>query len=107
MGWPTTTGIHKRCQSFRGRHPDGAMRFEWVAAPTARMAAFNTLQGGSLPASYAQDMAQAVLRSLGVERAKAQRLASLLLDDVRATPDSLLARARALELAEPARPGPG
>jgi hypothetical protein len=70
------------------------------------LAAFSTLQDEALPAGYAEGMAQAVLMSLGVERAKAQQLASLPLDDIQAAPDSLLARARALELAEPARPEP-
>jgi AcrR family transcriptional regulator len=91
-----------RAGEFSAVHP--RLAFDLITGPV--LAAFSTLQDEALPAGYAEGMAQAVLMSLGVERVRAQQLASLPLDDIQAAPDSLLARARALELAEPAATAP-
>jgi AcrR family transcriptional regulator len=79
---------------FSDVHP--RLAFDLITGPV--MSAFNTLQGEPLPDSYGQDMATAVLQSLGVAKAKARRLASTPLEDITAAPDSLLARVEVLAL---------
>jgi AcrR family transcriptional regulator len=54
------------------------------------MAAFHTLLTMELPEDYPQDLAQAVLQSLGVEPAEAHRCARVELDEVDLPEDSLL-----------------
>jgi AcrR family transcriptional regulator len=79
-----------------GVHP--RLAFDMITGPV--MSAFNTLQGEPLPDGYEQAMAQAVLQSLGITKATAQRLSRLPLDEVTAAPDSLLARVEILALAQ-------
>jgi hypothetical protein len=55
------------------------------------MAAFHTLLTMELPEDYPQDLAQAVLQSLGVEPAEAHRCARVELDEVDLPEESLLA----------------
>jgi AcrR family transcriptional regulator len=70
------------------------LAFDLISGPV--LSAFNTLQAAPLPEGYAQQMAQAVLQSLGVAKATAHRLARLPLDQITAAPDSLLARVETL-----------
>ena len=75
---------------------DPRLAFDLIIGPV--LAAFATLQAGPLPADYPQQMAQAVLQSLGVAKATARRLAAQPLGEVAAGPDSLLVRVEALAL---------
>jgi AcrR family transcriptional regulator len=84
---------------FSGVHP--RLAFDMITGPV--MSAFNTLQGEPLPDGYEQDMAKAILQSLGIARATAHRLSRLPLDHLTAAPDSLLTRVESLALAQ-ARP---
>lgn len=76
---------------FARAHP--RLAFDLVTGPV--LAAFHTLVTTKVPASYPQDLAQAVLMSLGVPRATARKLANLPLGDLAVSPDSLLVRAEA------------
>jgi AcrR family transcriptional regulator len=81
---------------FVGVHP--RLAFDLISGPV--LSAFNTLQDGALPEGYVQQMAQAVLQSLGVAKATARRLAQMPLDEIAAAPDSLLARVDVLARAQ-------
>lgn len=76
---------------FTPMHP--RLAFDLIAGPV--LAAFHTLLTAQVPASYPQDMAQAVLLSLGVSKASAARFARLPLDEIDLPADSLLMRAQA------------
>ena len=76
---------------FTAMHP--RLAFDLVTGPV--LAGFHTLLAERVPESYPQEMAQAVLQSLGVAKATARRLASLPLDKIELAPDSLLVRAQA------------
>jgi AcrR family transcriptional regulator len=74
---------------FAMMHP--RLGFDLITGPI--LAAFHTILTVKVPASYPQDMAEAVLLSLGVAKAAAHRLANLPLGPPVLSPDSLLARA--------------
>lgn len=76
---------------FRG--VSARLAFDLVAGPV--LAGFHTILTTRVPATYAEDMAQAVLRSLGVPPATARRLARLPLADPAVDSQSLLVRAEA------------
>jgi AcrR family transcriptional regulator len=76
---------------FTVMHP--RLAFDLISGPV--LSAFHTLLTVKVPASYPQDMAEAVLLSLGVAKASAHRLANLPLDDLALPSDSLLVRAEA------------
>ena len=76
---------------FAVMHP--RLAFDLVTGPV--LAGFHTLLTARVPDSYPQDMAQAVLRSLGVAKAAAAKAAHILLDDIDLPADSLLVRAQA------------
>ena len=76
---------------FAAMHP--RLAFDLVTGPV--LAGFHTLLTARVPDSYPQDMAQAVLRSLGVAKAAAAKAAHILLDDIDLPADSLLVRAQA------------
>ena len=82
---------------FSAMHP--RLAFDLVTGPA--LAGLHTVLTTKVPRSYPQDMAQAVLQSLGVAKAAARKLAGLPLGDVALEPDSLLVRAqsRAAQLA--------
>lgn len=61
------------------------------------MAAFHTLLTSEFPEDYPQELAQAVLQSLGVERADARRCARVEIDEVEFPEGSLLASTIATE----------
>ena len=76
---------------FTAMHP--RLGFDLVSGPV--LSAFHTLLTAKVPASYPQDMAEAILLSLGVAKASAHRLAHLPLGDLALPADSLLVRAEA------------
>lgn len=76
---------------FKAMHP--RLAFDLVTGPV--LAGFHTLLTAEVPASYPQDMAGAVLLSLGVRPATARKLASLSIDEPSLAADSLLVRAEA------------
>ncbi len=76
---------------FAAMHP--RLAFDLVTGPV--LAGFHTLLTARVPASYPQDMAQAVLLSLGVAKAAATKAAHLPLDAIDLPADSLLVRAQA------------
>ena len=82
---------------FSEMHPRVA--FDLVTGPV--LAGFHTLLNEYVPATYPQEMAQAVLQSLGVAKATARKLAWMPLKELALPQDSLLVRAqtRASQLA--------
>jgi AcrR family transcriptional regulator len=83
---------------FAAMHP--RLAFDLVTGPV--LAGFHTLLTARVPDSYPQDMAQAVLLSLGVAKAAAAKAAHTPLDGIDLPPDSLLVRAqvRAAQVAQ-------
>jgi hypothetical protein len=81
---------------FSPMHP--RLAFDLVTGPV--LAAFHTLRGEDVPTSYPQDMAQAVLQSLGMTRASAHKVARMALPALVLPRESLLVRAemRAVQL---------
>ena len=75
---------------FSQIHP--RLAFDLVSGPI--LAAFHTLLTQPMPDTYPQQMAQAVLQSLGVAKTTARKLASLPLENIELGKDSLLARAQ-------------
>jgi AcrR family transcriptional regulator len=84
---------------FSAMHP--RLAFDLVTGPV--LAGLYSLLTTKVPKSYPQDMAQAVLLSLGVAKAAARKCASLPLADIALAPDSLLVRAqtRAAQVVRP------
>ena len=82
---------------FSEMHP--RLAFDLVTGPV--MAGFHTLLNERVPETYPQEMAQAVLQSLGVAKATARKLAWMPLEELALPQDSLLVRAqtRASQLA--------
>lgn len=78
-----------------GRFPamDAGLAFDLVTGPV--LAGFHRMLTTRVPATYAEDMAQAVLRSLGVPPATARKLARLPLARPKIDSQSLLVRAEA------------
>ena len=76
---------------FSAMHP--RLGFDLITGPI--LAAFHSVLTVKVPASYPQDIAAAILVSLGVAKATARRLADLPRDKVVLPPDSLLVRAEA------------
>jgi AcrR family transcriptional regulator len=69
------------------------LAFDLITGPV--LAAFHTLQGEDVPLDYPQQLAQAVLMSLGVPKAAAAKAAALPLQPLQLPDDSLLVRAQA------------
>jgi AcrR family transcriptional regulator len=69
------------------------LAFDLVVGPV--LAAFHSMLTIRVPATFAEDMAEAILLSLGVGKAAAHRLSHLPLGDVVLPPESLLVRAQA------------
>ena len=73
---------------FSQLHP--RLAFDLVTGPV--LAGFHTLLNEPVPVTYPQEMAQAVLQSLGVAKAMARKLAWIALDELALPHDSLLVR---------------
>ena len=76
---------------FSAMHP--RLAFDLVTGPI--LAGFHTLVNGPMPDTYPQEMAQAILQSLGVTKAAARKLAWMPLGELVLPEDSLLVRAQA------------
>ena len=76
---------------FSTIHP--RLAFDLVTGPV--LAGLHTQLTTEVPKRYPQDMAQAVLQSLGVAPGSARKFANLPLGDIALAPDSLLVRAQA------------
>lgn len=76
---------------FDTMHP--RLAFDLVTGPV--LAGLHSLLTSEVPPTYAEDMAQAVLMSLGVPKAAARRFATLPIAEIALAPDSLLVRAQA------------
>ena len=79
------------CGRFTALHP--RLAFDLVTGPV--LAAFHTLLHKKVPASFAEDMAQAILQSLGVAKATARRIARTPLPALVLPKESLFVRADA------------
>ena len=69
------------------------LAFDLITGPV--LAAFHTLLTAEVPDDYSQQLAKAVLQSLGVAKAAAARAAALRLPPLCLPDDSLLVRAQA------------